>query len=65
MSSLESLVWLVHLLESVKMDLRMVAYVDKVLAVSYCECANLSLLLGERETGETWLRRAYDTAKRL
>ena len=62
-SSLESVVWLVHLLESVKMDLRTVAYVDKVLAVCYCECANLSLLLGERETGETWLRRAFDTAK--
>ena len=62
-SSLESLVWLVHLLESVKTDPHAVAYVDKVLSVCYCECANLSLLLGERETGETWLRRAFATAK--
>lgn len=62
-SSLESLVWLIRLLESVKTDPHAVAYVDKVLSVCYCECANLSLLLGDRETGETWLRRAFATAK--
>ena len=62
-SSLESLVWLVRLLESVKTDPHAVAYVDKVLSVCCCECANLSLLLGDRETGETWLRRAFATAK--
>ncbi len=52
-----------HFLESVKLDVSSVAPVDKLIAPCYSECANLSLLLGERAQAESYLRRAYEVAK--
>lgn len=62
-SSRDALIWLVDLLQGVKIDKDAVAYVDKVIAPCYSECANLSLLLGEQEKVEPYLRFAYDVAK--
>lgn len=62
-SSRESLIWLADMLQSIKMDQNAVAYVDKVIALCDCECANLSLLLGESEKAEPYLRSAYKIAK--
>ena len=61
--SRDALIWLVDLLQGVKIDKNAVAYVDKVIAPCYSECANLSLLLGEQEKVEPYLRLAYDVAK--
>lgn len=62
-SSRDALIWLVELLQGIKIDQNKVAYVDKVIAPCYSECANLSLLLGEKEKVAPYLRLAYDVAK--
>ena len=62
-SSRESLLWLADMLQGIKLDQNAVAYVDKVIAPCYSECANLSLLLGEQEKVEPYLRRAWQVAK--
>ncbi len=51
------------MLESIKLDKNSVAYVDKVTAPCYSECASLSFLLGEEDKVEPYLRRAYKIAK--
>ncbi|MBQ7954563.1 MAG: helix-turn-helix transcriptional regulator [Lachnospiraceae bacterium] len=61
-SSRESLIWLINMLESIKIDPDAVAYVDKVIAPCYSECANLSFLIGEEEKVESYLRRACQIA---
>lgn len=58
-----SLIWLAEILENLKQDPNTVAYVDKITAPCYSECANLSLLLGETDKVEPYLRRAYKIAK--
>ena len=62
-SSRDALIWLVDLLQGIKIDKNAVAYVDKVVAPCYSECANLSLLLDEHEKVEPYLRLAYSVAK--
>lgn len=62
-SSRDALIWLVNLLQGSKIDQNAVAYVDKVIATCYSECASLSLRLGEDEKVEPYLRRAYEVAK--
>ena len=62
-SSCDALIWLVDLLQGIKIDKNAVAYDDKVIAPCYSECANLSLLLGEPEKVEPYLRLAYEVAK--
>lgn len=61
-SSRDALIWPVDLLQGIKIDKNAVAYVDKVIAPCYSECANLSLLLGEREKVEPYMRSAYEVA---
>lgn len=61
-SSREALLWLINFLESVKIDKSVSCYVDKVIAPCYSECANFSLLLGEEEKVEPYMRKAYKTA---
>ncbi len=61
-SSRDALIWLIDLLQGIKINKNTVAYVDKVMAPCYSECANLSLLLGEREKVEPYLRSAYEVA---
>lgn len=61
-SGREALLWLVDLLESVKNDKNSSCYVDKVIAPCYSECANFSLLLGQTDKVEPYLRCAYKTA---
>ena len=60
--SRDALIWLSDMLQGIKIDSNAVAYVDKVIAPCYSECANLSLLLGEQEKVEPYLRRAYHIA---
>lgn len=64
-ASREALIWLIDLLEKTKDDKDNVAYVDKIIAPCNSECANLSLLLGEREKVEPYLMRAYAVAKKF
>lgn len=62
-SSLEAILWLINILESVKIDANAVAYVDKLLALCYSECADLSYRLGRQKDVEPYLRRAHAIAK--
>lgn len=62
LSGRDALLWLIDLLESVKTDRNSSCYVDKVIAPCYSECANLSLLLGETDKVEPYMRRAYKAA---
>ena len=61
-SGREALLWVIDLLESVKIDRNSSCYVDKVIAPCYSECANFSLLLGETDKVEPYMRRAYKAA---
>ncbi|MGM9642922.1 MAG: helix-turn-helix domain-containing protein [Eubacteriales bacterium] len=61
-SGREALLWLIDLLEGVKIDKNSSCYVDKVIAPCYSECANFSLLLGERDKVEPYMRCAYKAA---
>lgn len=62
LSSRDALLWLIDLLESVKIDRNVSCYVDKVIAPCYSECANFSFLLGETDKVEPYMRRAYKAA---
>lgn len=64
-ASREAIAWLIGMLEGVKTDPQAVAYVDKVIAPCYSECANLSLLLGETDKVEPYMGLAYETAMRF
>ena len=61
-SSRDALLWLIDLLESVKIDRNTSCYVDKVIAPCYSECAIFSLLLGEMDKVEPYMRCAYKAA---
>lgn len=61
--SREALIWLAEMLEGMKADKNAVAYVDKLTAPCYSECANLSFLLGQYDKIEPYLHRAYEIAK--
>ena len=50
------------MLERAKTDEGSSCFVDKVIAPCYSECANLSLLLGETDKAEPYMRRAYKAA---
>lgn len=60
--SREAMLWLVEMLQGAKTNPDAVAYVDKVIAPCYSECANMSLRLGETEKVVPYLRRAYRVA---
>lgn len=64
-SGREALLWLVDLLESVKKDRNSSCYFDKMIAPCYSQCANLSLLLGETDQAEPYMRQAYEAAMRF
>ena len=51
------------MLESLKIDKNAVAYTDKIIALGYCQCADLSWLLGEKDKAWSYLRRSYEAAK--
>ena len=61
-SAREALLWLIDLLERVKIDEGSSCFVDKVIAPCYSDCANFSLLLGETDKVEPYMRRAYKAA---
>ena len=61
-SAREALLWLIDLLERVKIDEGSSCFVDKVIAPCYSDCANFALLLGETEKVEPYMRRAYKAA---
>lgn len=62
-SGRDALLWLIHLYEGLRVDKNKTCYLDKVIAPSYSQCANFSLMLGERENAENYLRRAYNAAR--
>lgn len=61
-SGSEAMKWLIDSLQAIKQREGEVAYVDKIIAPCYVECANFSLLLGDRKTAEQYLHRAYAIA---
>lgn len=61
----EAYLWLANILESMKVDKNAVACVDKIIALSYCDAAAHSLLLGETKKAEEYLRLSYTVAKRF
>ncbi len=61
-SAREALLWLIDMLERVKIDESSSCFVDKVIAPCYSDCANFSLLLGEMDKVEPYMRRAYKAA---
>lgn len=61
-SSREALLWLINLLESLKIDKDVSCVFDKVIAPCYAECANLSLLLGEKDKAVSYMSCAYKAA---
>lgn len=62
LSGREALLWLISLYESLKIDKDRSCYLDKVIAPCYSECANFSLLLGETDKVEPYMREAYKAA---
>ncbi|MBR2722208.1 MAG: helix-turn-helix domain-containing protein [Clostridia bacterium] len=62
-SAREALLWLIDLLERIKIDEGSSCFVDKVIALCYSDCANFSLLLSETDKVEAYMRRAYKAAK--
>lgn len=58
-----ALIWLAETLENLKQEPNTVAYVDKIIAPCYSQCANLSLFLGETDKATPYLYRAYQIAK--
>lgn len=61
-SAREALLWLIDFLESLKIDKNSSCYVDKVIAPCYSGCAACSLLLGEMEKTELYMKHAYKAA---
>ena len=61
-SARETLLWLIDLLKSVKKAEGSSCFVDKVIAPCYSECAYFSLLLGETDKVEPYMRHAYKAA---
>ncbi len=61
-SAREALLWLIGLLESMKIDADVSCYLDKAIAPCYSECANFSLQLDESEKAESYMRKAYKAA---
>ena len=61
-SGSEAMKWLIDSLQAAKQKEGEVAYVDKIIAPCYVECANFSLLLEDAKTAEQYLRRAYAIA---
>lgn len=64
-SARDAYLWLANILESMKLDRNAEACVDKIIALSYCGSAANSLLLGETEKAEEYLRLAYTVAERF
>ena len=60
----DALLYLIGLLEGLKCDVEQVAYVDKLIAPCYSDCACTSWLLGEHERAESFLRQAAHVAHR-
>ncbi|MBP3651145.1 MAG: helix-turn-helix transcriptional regulator [Clostridia bacterium] len=60
--SREALLWLIGMLQGLKSTPDSVAYMDKIAAVCYAECAHLSHILGEVQLVETYLHKAYNAA---
>ena len=62
-SSIDAILWLTDMLESLKTDKTAIAFTDKIIAFGYCQCADLSWLMGEKDKAEPYLRRAYEVAR--
>ena len=62
LSAREALLWLIDLLERVKINENASCFVDKEIAPCYSQCASFSLLLGETEKAESYMKRAYRSA---
>lgn len=60
---LDTELWAIRYLESMKERADAVTYVDKMRSVLYADCANQAHLLGREEEAEAWLRRAAEIAK--
>lgn len=64
-AALDTVLWLIRMLESICKDEHTVTYVDKICAPLYAICADLSLEMGEEHAAEPYLRRALRCARRF
>lgn len=62
-SSIDTIIWLIDVLESLKIDKKAISFADKIAALGFCQCADMYWLLGEKDKAEFYLRRSYETAK--
>ena len=62
-AALDTLLWLIHYLESIKTAPDTIAYVDKIFGVLYAGCANYSDLLGRSQEALEYLQKAYFCAR--
>ena len=62
-ASRDALLWLVQLLQSIKIDPNATGFVDKATACCYAQCAILSYKMGETETAQSYLHHAFQMAK--
>ena len=62
-ASRDALLWLVQLLQSIKIDPNATGFVDKATACYYAQCAILSYKMGETETAQSYLHHAFQMAK--
>lgn len=62
-SLLDTELWAVRYLESMKERVDAVTYVDKMRSIFYADCGNQAWLLGKSEEAEMYLRRAAEIAK--
>lgn len=60
---LDTQLWIIAFLESMKERENTVTYVDKMRSVYYAECGNQAHQLGRKEEAEIYLRRAAEIAK--
>ena len=62
-SSIDTIIWLIDMLESLKIDKKVVSFTDKIAALGFCQCADMYWLLGEKDKAEFYLYRSYEKAK--
>lgn len=63
-AALDTLLWLLQYLESIKTDENIISYVDKIFGVLYANCANYSDIMGQEQETLLYLQKALFSAKR-
>lgn len=62
-AGLDSLLWLINLMQNIKIKPETVSFLDKVIAASYAKCAALSFMIGDEGMIGSYLHKALGIAK--